>query len=327
MARPPLHITPRVLSLTEELGRLLGNFEGLQTQAPQPALRRENRIRTVQGSVAIEGNTLSLDQVTALLDGRRVLGSAKEIREVQNAIDAYEQAPRWKAGSQRDLLRAHQKLMDGLASDAGRFRSGNVGVLKGSQVAHVAPPAKQVPRLIHDLLVFVQGDVELPLLLRACVCHYELEFIHPFSDGNGRLGRLWQHVALVEVSSVFAYVPVESLIRERQQAYYEALGISDRAGECTPFLEFSLQTLRDGLAGLLAALRPEAQTKDLRLAVAAEHFGHQWFTRKAYLGLHKLLSTASASRDLRHGLDLEQLEGRGQRARTEYRFRTKRARP
>ncbi len=320
--RPPFTITPTVLGHVEELSRLLGRFEGLAAHSPQPSLRKENRIRTIQASVAIEGNTLSVEQVTALLEGKRVAGSAKEIREVHNALAAYELAPKLQPWAERDLLRAHRTMMEGLVEEPGRYRSRNVGVMKGTQVAHVAPPARQVPRLMAELLEFVRKDVELPLLIRACVCHYELEFIHPFMDGNGRVGRLWQHVALLRQSPVFGHVPVESLIRERQSGYYEALSRSDKAGHCTPFLEFSLKALRDGLAELLDALRPEVDTADKRLSRASEHFGRGWFTRRDYLALHKVLSLPTCSRDLRMGFDQRLLERRGEKALTEYRFQS-----
>ncbi len=322
--RPPFSITPTVLGHVEELSRLIGRFEGLCAPSPQPSLRKENLIRTVQGSVAIEGNSLSIEQVTAVLDGKRVLGSAKEIREVQNALAAYELAPRLQPWAERDLLRAHRTLMDGLLESAGRFRTVNVGIMRGQRLTHVAPAPRQVPRLMADLLAFVHKDGELPLLIRACVCHYELELIHPFADGNGRMGRLWQHVALLRQSPVFAYVPVESLIRERQGQYYESLARSDKVGDCTAFLEFSLRALRDGLAEFLDALRPEVDSADKRLSRAGEHFGRGWFTRKDYLALHKVVSTPTASRDLRLGFDQALLERRGERALTEYRFLVRR---
>jgi Fic family protein len=324
--RPPFRITTTVVSRLEEISRLVGRFEGLSAPPPQPQLRRENRIRTVQGSVAIEGNTLSLDQVTAVLEGKRVVGPPREIREVRNALAAYDLAPRLRPDSERDLLRAHGILMEGLSPEAGRWRSGAVGVLKGSKIAHLAPPAKQVPRLMTDLLEFVGRDHEVPVVIRACVAHYEIEFIHPFADGNGRMGRFWQHVALLRWSPVFAHVPAESVVRERQQSYYDVLARSGQAGDCTPFLEFSLEALRDALSEFLVDFRPESETAERRLALARERFAKGWFTRRDYLALHQRLSTSTASRDLRLGVEQGMLQRRGEKALTEYRFVTTRRR-
>ncbi|MHB8877181.1 MAG: Fic family protein [Myxococcaceae bacterium] len=320
MPQPPFSVGPRVLELTAAIERLIGRFEGLNAPRPQPRLRKENRVRTVQGSVAIEGNRLSIEQVTALLDGKRVAGSGREILEIQNANRAYGQAARFRPGSVKDLLAAHKLLMSGLVPDAGRWRAGEVGVLRGSRVAHLAPPARQVPRLMAGLLEWVRKGAT-PALIKACVVHYEIQFIHPFSDGNGRVGRLWQHVLLIRESPVFEFVPFESLVRERQRAYYAALGRSDRAGNCDAFLEFSLATLREALSGLLDELRPERQSASGRLELARAAFPRGWFSRRDYLKLHKTLSTATASRDLREGVDGGLLRRRGERRLTTYALR------
>jgi Fic family protein len=320
MPRPPFSITSRILTLTGVIERLLGRFEGLSAPRPQPQLRKENRIRTVQGSVAIEGNTLSLEQVTAVLDGKRVLGSRREILEVRNAIAAYAQAPRFRAWSSADMLTAHRTLMEGLIPDAGRWRAGNVGVFKGTRVAHVAPPAARVPKLMQELLAWSKKDA-ISVLIKSCVVHYEIQFIHPFSDGNGRIGRLWQHVVLLGASPVCEFTPVESMIRARQAQYYDALARSDRAGNCDVFIEFSLGALADALGELLDDLRPEPMTAASRLERAHSEFRRSWFRRGDYLKLHKTLSTATASRDLKAGLDSGALRRRGDRRLTEYAFR------
>jgi len=208
-SRPPFDLSGEVLALCASIERLLGRCEGLGAATPSPELRRENRVRTVHATSAIEGNTLSLEQVTDILDGKRVRGPAREILEIKNAIAAYDLAQALDAAVERDLLRAHGALMAGLIPDAGRYRRGNVGVLAGSRVAHVAPKAARVPALMTDLLAFIASDRTASLLVRACVVHYEIEFIHPFSDGNGRLGRLWQHVMLRAHSPVFDHLPAE----------------------------------------------------------------------------------------------------------------------
>ena len=185
--KPPFQLTHAVLAECAKLERLIGRSEGMGGVAPAPQLRRQNRIRTIQATTAIEGNTLDLEQVTALLEGKRVSGSAPEIAEVRNAIAAYELVARLDPRTEKDLLRAHAALMAGLQDDAGRYRSGNVGVITGSRVTHVAPQAKRVPALMKDLFAFLRNERDTPALVTACVFHYELEFIHPFSDGNGRI--------------------------------------------------------------------------------------------------------------------------------------------
>jgi Fic family protein len=283
-------------------------------------------VRTVQASVAIEGNTLSVEQVTDVLDGKRVAGSAQEIREVKNAIRAYALAPRLDPWSVDDLLRAHGTLMAELVRDAGRWRARDVGVMRGTKVGHIAPQAPRVPELMAELLASLSADVETPVFVRACVAHYEIEFIHPFSDGNGRIGRLWQHAILLGESPVFALVPTESIIKEHQEAYYTALGRSDRAGHSTAFVEFALGALKTALADVVASLRPRALDASERLAAAHEHFGRQTFSRREYLVLHRGIQTATASRDLRAATLARTLVREGDKATARYRF-VGRARP
>jgi Fic family protein len=323
MYRPPFTLEPRHLEDVAAIAQLVGRFEGLSAPRPQPLLRKENRVRTVQGSVAIEGNTLSLDQVTAVLDGKRVSAPRREILEVQNAIAAYDEAPRLRPWSEKDLLRGHRLIMANLAADAGRWRQIAVGVFQGSRVAHVAPPAKQVPRLMGQLLDWGKADAKMPSILKACLAHYEIQFIHPFSDGNGRVGRLWQHVILLSVSPVFEFVPFESVIRARQKAYYDALARSDRDGDTAPFAAFALEALREALARTLDALRAEPVDGESRLDLAKGHFARAWFARGDYLRLHKRLSTASASRDLASGLAGGALERQGDKRLARYRFVTR----
>lgn len=320
MQAPPFTVTPPMLEVCFGIGRMVGQLTGMAAERPQPQLRRENRVRTVRSTTGIEGNRLSEEQVTAVLDGKRVMGPRSQVLEVQNAIAAYDRAPGWKPWSQKDLLAAHAVLMEGLAPDAGRWRAGGVGVMQGSRVAHVAPPAKQVPRLMAGLLEW-GAKADVPTLIKAIVTHYEIQFVHPFSDGNGRLGRLWQHVILLGVSPVFDWVPVESIIQARQREYYAALGASDRAGDCTPFLEFSLPALRDALAGLVETVRPERETVETRLDAARRALGSGWFTRADYRKLHRRLSTATASRDLKEGVDQGLLRRQGDRRNARYLFR------
>ena len=211
-----------------------------------PRLRRGNRIRTIQASLAIENNSLSLEQVTALIDGKRVLGHPREIQEVRNAFAAYDCLEQWNPSSRNDLLVAHKILMSGLVDQAGVFRHGGVGIFRGTKPVHVAPPAKRVPGLMEDLLRWLETTDEHPLVA-SCLFHYEFEFIHPFLDGNGRLGRLWQTLILSRWKPIMAYVPVETVVRDRQEEYYAVLAHSDKEGDATPFVSFMLESLHSVL--------------------------------------------------------------------------------
>lgn len=244
--QPPLTLTPTMLGLLAEISEQVGRLLASQALALTPQLRRGNRIRTIQASLAIENNTLSLEQVTAVLEGKRVLGLPREIQEVRNAFDAYEAMPGWRPSSRADLLAAHGLLLRGLINDAGQFRRGGVGIYRGERLLHMAPPATRVPHLIDDLLGWL-GRADLHPLIASCVFHYELEFIHPFADGNGRMGRLWQTLILSRWRPVLAYLPVETVIRDQQDAYYAALALADQQAEATPFVEFMLQALRAAL--------------------------------------------------------------------------------
>jgi len=243
---PPFSLTSRALDLvvriSEEIGRL-----GLRQDSPTaPALRRGNRLRTIQASLAIENNSLTLEQVTAVVSGKRVLGPAKEIQEVRNAFAAYEAMESWKPWAAKDFLKAHQILMTGLVDRPGRYRTGGVGIAQGEKVVHLAPPADRVTGLMNDLLGWLKHTDVHPLIA-SCVFHYEMEFIHPFADGNGRMGRLWQTLILSRWKPVLAYLPVESVIRDRQAEYYEALAASDKQGQSTVFIEFLLSALLQAL--------------------------------------------------------------------------------
>jgi Fic family protein len=318
--QPPFEITARALAASGEIMRLVGRYEGLLSPKPQPKLRRANQIRTVMGSLAIEGNSLAEEQITAILDKKRVIGPKREIREVENAIAAYARAPVWHPDRSKDLLDAHRVLMKGLVDDAGRFRSRGVGVFQGARVAHVAPPAHRVPGLVAQLLSFVKRADMQPLIASA-VAHYELEFIHPFSDGNGRIGRLWQHLVLVRYQPLFGYLPIESVIQAKQKEYYRVLEACDKAGSSSHFIEFSLLTVQESLEQFLKEIRPEPATGKTRLEIARQAFGGEDFSRKDYLARFATLSTATASRDLRDGVDARVLKRLGAKALTRYRFR------
>ena len=242
--KPPYTLTPAILRFAAEISEAIGRYTVLADGQLTPRLRRENRIRTIQASLAIENNTLTLEQVTAVIDGKPVIGHPREIQEVRNAFAAYEAMEGWEPYSRKDLLAAHELLMAGLVDDAGVFRTGGVGIFRGKQLVHMAPPADRVQHLMDDLLNWLKHTDEHPLVA-GCVFHYEFVFIHPFTDGNGRMGRLWQTLILRQWKPLLAYLPVETVIRERQNDYYQELAKADKRADSTSFVQFMLEALLD----------------------------------------------------------------------------------
>ena len=240
--QPAFHMTDEITNLVIGIGERAGAIDAVDSMNPNPRLRRESRIRTIHSSLAIEQNTLTLEQVTDVINGKRVLGHPAEIKEVKNAYEAYERVSVLEPYSVKNLLLAHRIMMDGLTKEAGRFRSGNVGVYAGKTLIHAGSPAKYVPDLIRQLFGWLKKS-ELHPLIKSCVFHYEFEFIHPFSDGNGRTGRLWQSLILQKWMPLFAYLPVETLVYEQQQGYYKALADADKKGDATIFVTFMLKII------------------------------------------------------------------------------------
>ena len=224
-------------------------------------MRRENRIRTIHSSLAIEHNSLSLEQVTAILDGKRVLGNPNEIKEVQNAYEAYELMLQLNPASVDDLLKAHRLMMNGLVPENGRFCSGGVGVFDGERLIHMAPPAEFVPEHIHNLFAWYQQSELLPLI-KSAVFHYEFEFIHPFADGNGRMGRMWHSLLLGKWKELFFWLPIEEMIQSRQKEYYDALGTADKQADSAGFVELMLEIIRDSLTEVTVVDRSTDQDSD-----------------------------------------------------------------
>ena len=262
--QPPFTITPAIIRLIAEIGEGLGRLALLTDQARDLRLRRINRIRTIQGSLAIEGNSLDEEQITAILEGKRVIAPPREVREVRNALAAYDALPTWQVASESDLLQAHALLMEGLIEDAGHYRRGGVGVMSGREVIHLAPPASRVPDLMARLLDWLAGTDQHPLIASS-VFHYEFEFIHPFADGNGRLGRLWQTLILTGWNPLFAHIPVESLAHEHQQDYYRAIHDSTAQTDAAPFIEFMLAMMRDAIAVSTPQVAPHVTPQVMRL--------------------------------------------------------------
>ena len=244
---PPFKITEKMTILIGEISEEIGRMSILHGKNESLHLRRENRIKTIHSSLAIEHNSLSLEQVTAILDGKRVLGN--EIREVKNAYEAYELLTKLNPFSVKDLLNAHKLMMDELIKENGKFRTKGVGVFAGKKVVHVAPLADLVPKHMDNLILWYETSSVHPLI-KSAVFHYEFEFIHPFADGNGRMVRMWHTLLLGKWKKIFFWLPIEELIKEKQEEYYSTLAIADKQGNSTVFVEFMLEIIRESLMEL-----------------------------------------------------------------------------
>ncbi len=256
---PPFTITPTILDLVSQISEAIGKLELLAPTAITPKLRKANKIKTITGTLAIEGNTLGIEKVTAILEGKRVMGSVREIAEVNGAIKVYDNLDNFDYKKLDDLLSAHKMLMGEILTKAGSFRTSNVGVGGEEGVVHVAPPYDRVPQLMGDLFDWL-SSTDIHPLIKSSVFHYEFEFIHPFEDGNGRIGRLWQSLILYDWKPIFSAVPIESVIKESQQGYYDALEAAGSAGESTPFVAFMLQAILHSCEEELAVERDVPKT-------------------------------------------------------------------
>lgn len=271
--QPPYTITPAILNRVAQISEAVGRLTVLTDTAKTLRLRRINRIRTIRGSLAIEGNTLNEEQITAILDGKRVIAQPREIQEVRNAVAAYDRFEQWRPEVEADLLEAHRILMTGLIDEAGVYRRGGVGVMARRLVIHTAPPADRVPALMRDLFQWLAASGAHPLITSS-VFHYEFEFIHPFADGNGRMGRLWQTLILTRWNPLFADISVESMVFEHQAEYYQALQESTNQMDSAPFVEFMLRMILDAVTTaapqvkqLLKVIRGEMTREALQSAL------------------------------------------------------------
>jgi Fic family protein len=313
--KPPYDITLKILksisSISEKIGEVNANY--LNKQSPQ--LRKQNRIKTIHSSLQIEGNTLTEEQITALIENKRVIGPKKDVLEVLNAIMVYDKLEKYKFSSDKNFLKAHLELMNGLIESAGKYRKQGVGIVKGTKVEHIAPPHENVPHLMKDLFEYLKDSDELTLI-KSCVFHYEMEFIHPFLDGNGRMGRLWQTLILMSEYPIFEFLPFETLISQTQDDYYKSLSLSDKSGKSTYFIEYMLDVIDKSLGGLL-----NYNNRILKDLDRLEYFlklGIKEFTRKDYMNIFKDLSSATASRDLKKGIELNMFESVGNLNKTKY---------
>jgi len=248
--KPPYTITSKMLWFSNEISEMITKVSSIKKEKQAPILRKKNRVLSITGSLQIEGNTLSEEEITAIIDGKRVLGSVKEIEEVKGAIKAYEKIEKYNPSTLNDLLLAHKFMMSGILNNAGSFRNENVGIYGKNGVSHVAPPPYRVHELMHELFDWLKVTKEHPLIVSS-IFHYEFEFIHPFSDGNGRIGRLWQSVILGNYREVFYYIPIESVVKKYQQNYYNVLEEAGTLGESTPFVEFMLESIHQAVKEFL----------------------------------------------------------------------------
>ena len=263
----------------------------------------------------IEGNTLTEEQITALIENKTVIGPEKDVLEVLNAIKVYEKIKSYNFSSDKSFLKAHLDLMNGLIDSAGKYRTQGVGIVKGTIVEHIAPPFNNVPHLMKDLFEYIKDSDDLTLI-KSCVFHYEMEFIHPFLDGNGRMGRLWQTLILMSEYPVFEFLPFETLISKTQDAYYKSLALSDKTGKSTIFIEYMLDVIEKSLKNLLNYNNRVLKDTD-RLEYSLT-LGINEFSRKDYMNVFKDLSSATASRDLKKGLEMNMFESIGNLNKTKY---------
>lgn len=281
--KPPFEITKSILDKITAIAELVGHTDAAGTLSANPTLRRCNRIRTIYSSLAIEQNTLSLEQVTAVVNGKRVIAPPKDIAEVKNAYEIYERLDSLNPYSVDDLLKAHGVMTRDLVAESGCFRSGSVGVVDSNgRVLHFGTLPAYVPQLVGELVDWVR-DSDYPMLLKSCVFHYELELIHPFADGNGRIGRLWHTLLLSKWKPFFAWLPVESIIHDHQQEYYNAINRSNAEGESTAFIEFMLSAIQEALEEAVSTEAPHKRTGTET---------QRWCEIKAFLRENETISNA-----------------------------------
>lgn len=313
--KPPYDITPKILKLITSISEKLGEINATYLSKQSPQLRKQNRIKTIHSSLQIEGNTLTEEQITALIENKRIIGPEKDVTEVLNAIKLYNDIEKYKFNSDKSFLKAHKELMNGLIQSPGKYRTKGVGIVKGNIVEHIAPPAENVPFLMKDLFEYLKDSEELTLI-KSCVFHYEMEFIHPFIDGNGRMGRLWQTLILMSEYPIFEFLPFETLISQTQNEYYNSLAMCDKLGKSTTFIEYMLGVIDKSLSSLL-----DYNNRIFKDVDRLEYFiklGAKEFTRKDYMNTFKDLSSATASRDLKKGLELKLFESVGLLNKTKY---------
>lgn len=298
--KPPYEITSEILKFISSISEKIGEVNAKYLIKTNPTLRKQNQIKTIHSSLSIEGNTLTEEQITAILENKSVVGPEKDILEVLNALEVYKNINKLKPENEKDFLKAHQLLLQKLIQEPGKYRQQGVGIVKGSKVEHLAPPFENVPYLMKDLFEYLNDKSELALI-KSCVFHYETEFIHPFLDGNGRMGRLWQTLILMQDYPLFEFLPFETLISKNQDEYYKALSISDKEGKSTKFIEYMLKIIDRSLSELLDNTGKKLSEED-RIQLFIANKDHE-FSRKEYMVYFKDISSATASRDLKNAAE------------------------
>jgi Fic family protein len=315
----PFQLNTQIANILAAVAEAIGKLSAVALQKPSPMLRRKNRIQTIQASLAIEGNSLTFEQVTALLDKKRVIGPQQDITEVQNAIETYRRIGKFNPFSLSSFLDAHQGLMHGLVAAPGQLRTGPVGVLRSGNSFHEAPDWLNVGSMMQELFEYLKKSDD-HVVVKSCRFHYQLEYIHPFMDGNGRMGRLWQTKILMQYHPVFEFLPIEHLIQRNQSLYYQHLAKADDVGDCTEFIVFILELIKASLGQLLTDTRSVTLTVSDRLEFARSIFKSSAFSRKDYQIHLKNISNATASRDLQHGVEFGLLQKTGDKRTTTYVF-------
>lgn len=319
--KPPYKITSAILKLIASISEKIGAVNAIHLNRPPTELRKKNWIKTIQSTLEIEGNTMTIAQITAIIENKKVIGPEKDILEVKNAIAVYDYMDQLNPFNFDSFCEAHGILMNGLIESAGKLRNKSVGIVKGAEVAHLAPPFEMLKSLMNDLFDYLNNDQDL-ILLKSCVFHYEMEFIHPFIDGNGRMGRLWQTLILKSSYPVFEYLPIETLIKKRQKQYYESLGKSDDLGESTVFIEFMLGIIQESLEELLNTQNVSLSNID-RMNLFETIVKKDYFTRKEYMKNFREISSATASRDLKFAVENDLITKIGDKNTARYSFNPK----
>ncbi|MGB6082591.1 Fic family protein [Moheibacter sp.] len=313
--KPPYEITAEILKYITSISEKIGEVNAKYLIKTNPTLRKQNQIKTIHSSLSIEGNTLTEEQITAILENKRVVGPEKDILEVLNALEVYKNINKLKPEREKDFLKAHKLLLQKLIKEPGKYRNQSVGIVKGSKVEHIAPPHENVPYLMKNLFEYLKDKNELTLI-KSCVFHYEMEFIHPFLDGNGRMGRLWQTLILLQDYPIFEFLPFETLISKNQNDYYNALSLSDKEGKSTKFIEYMLKIIERSLEELLQNSTKKLTDKD-RILIFLENCTSD-FTRKDYMNYFKDISSATASRDLKNAVESGLISKLGDKKTTTY---------
>lgn len=313
--KPPYEITAEILKYITSISEKIGEVNAKYLIKTNPTLRKQNQIKTIHSSLSIEGNTLTEEQITAILENKRVVGPEKDILEVLNALEVYKNINKLKPEREKDFLKAHKLLLQKLIKEPGKYRNQSVGIVKGSKVEHIAPPHENVPYLMKNLFEYLKDKNELTLI-KSCVFHYEMEFIHPFLDGNGRMGRLWQTLILLQDYPIFEFLPFETLISKNRNDYYNALSLSDKEGKSTKFIEYMLKIIERSLEELLQNSTKKLTDKD-RILIFLENCTSD-FTRKDYMNYFKDISSATASRDLKNAVESGLISKLGDKKTTTY---------